>query len=277
MNTAASSSDALRAVFRRPTGGIAGLVDDLLTTCRDHGLALDWQAGHLRLRSPGGDWHELRDVPLRKSALRAVLARLAVLCNERRPGSCSPYGGRGEIAVGSNPATTFHVVFTNTPGEQRLELTHDRPGLKPLGGTIMSTDVAGHPMLAGLLAAVPRLRTELPGWIEGHLLPALDGFPDGAGDAQIDTALVNLRRVLRGRADIDRWLGDIANLGTGGRAGALRSMTPDSALEQRVPLTHEPRTNRTVVEQARQLREALMAAPDKATDPPPPQPRQDAK
>jgi hypothetical protein len=102
----------------QPAGGIAGLVDDLLTACREHGLQLDWQAGRWRVRSFAEDWHELEEVPLRKSAFRALLARLVTLCNEQRPGSCSPYGGQGEITVGSSPATVFRLVFTNTPSDQ---------------------------------------------------------------------------------------------------------------------------------------------------------------
>jgi hypothetical protein len=268
MSTATSSSDALRGVFRQPTGGIAVLVDGLLTTCRDHGLRLDWQAGRFRVRSFAEDWQELPDLPLRKSVFRAVLARLAVLCNERHPGSCSPYGGQGEIAVGTNPTTVFRVAFTNTPGEQRLVMS------APL-----ASDLPEHPMLARLLDEVPRLRRDLKGWVKGHLVPALDRFPEAASDAQIDTALVNLRQVLRARADDDPWLGDIADLGTGEYAGPLKRMTPDSALPQRVPLPPGRVSNRTIVEQARRLSEALTAAPAKAAPPPspPPQPRQDAK
>ena len=62
------------------------------------------------------------DVPLRKSALRAILARVAALCNERTPNSVSPYGGQGELSVGANPAVVFRVRFANTLAEQRLEL-----------------------------------------------------------------------------------------------------------------------------------------------------------
>src|SRR5208282_5382429 len=64
---------------------------------------------------------------LRKSVFRAILARVAVLCNERSPNSVSPYGGQGEVSVGADPAMTFRVEFANTPDEQRLELTRVRP------------------------------------------------------------------------------------------------------------------------------------------------------
>jgi hypothetical protein len=65
---------------------------------------------------------ESTDVPLPKSVFRAILARLAALCNERTPNSVSPYRGEGECSVGTNPPVVFRVAFVNTPGEQRLEV-----------------------------------------------------------------------------------------------------------------------------------------------------------
>ena len=65
---------------------------------------------------------ELIELPLRKSAFRAILARVAVLCNERCPNSVSPYGGQGELLVDTDPATALRVAFVNTPDEQSLEL-----------------------------------------------------------------------------------------------------------------------------------------------------------
>src|SRR5437870_4480340 len=101
MSTASPLSGALQGVLMQPTRGIAGLVDDLLTVCREQGLQLDWQTDRCRVRSFAEDWQELPGIPLRKSVLRAILARLAVLCNEQNPGSISPYGGQGDIAVGT--------------------------------------------------------------------------------------------------------------------------------------------------------------------------------
>jgi hypothetical protein len=263
MRTASPWSGALQGVLRQPTNGIAGLVDNLLAVCREHSLHLDWQTDRCRVRSVAEDWHEVPDVPLRKSVLRAILARLAVLCNERRPGSCSPYGGQGEIAVGSNPSTVFRVVFTNTPTEQRLELTP--------GGSIMSTEpdpaAKGHPMLDALLAAVPRLRSwELKGWSEGHLVPALAGFHDGATDGQVITALKNLRDVLRARADVDPWLGDIAERGIGEFVGALRDGGPPAEHRGSKELPSKPIGNRTIILQVRKLAESLIRIEPKADD-----------
>jgi hypothetical protein len=122
MSATSQFSGVLRRVFDHPTGGITGLVDDLLVVCLENGLQLDWDADRCRVRSFGGEWEELIDVPLRKSVFRAILARVATLCNERTPHSVSPYGGKGELSVGANQAAVFKVAFVNTPATQKLEL-----------------------------------------------------------------------------------------------------------------------------------------------------------
>ncbi len=122
MSTASPFSGVFQRALALPANGVIGLVDDLLSMCRHHELQLDWQANRCRVSSFGGDGEESIDVPLRKSVFRAILARLAVLCNERIPDSVSPYGGVGELSVGPNPGTVFRVTFVNTPDEQRLEL-----------------------------------------------------------------------------------------------------------------------------------------------------------
>jgi hypothetical protein len=120
MNT--SSSTELRGILMHPTRGVIGLVDDLLKVCQAHRLQLDWQADRYRLRPFMGEWEEIGDVSLRKSVLRAILARVAALCNERTPNSVSPYGGSGEVSVGGSPRAICKVTFTNTLVEQKLEL-----------------------------------------------------------------------------------------------------------------------------------------------------------
>ena len=62
-------------------------------------------------------------MPLQKSVFRAVVARVAALCNEGAPNSVTPYRGEGELSVWTNPPASFHVAFTNTPTEQWLEVT----------------------------------------------------------------------------------------------------------------------------------------------------------
>jgi hypothetical protein len=122
MSTTAQLSEILRGVLMQPVGGIVGLVDDLLVVCLEHGLHLEWQADRCRFRPLGGDWEELTDVALRPSVFRALLARVAALCNERTPNSVSPYGGQGVLLVGDNPGLGCRVTLVNTLAVRRLEL-----------------------------------------------------------------------------------------------------------------------------------------------------------
>jgi len=113
----------LRRILLHPNRGVVGLVDELLTVCREHHLQVDGHTDRWRVRCCDGDWEDLGDLPLRKSVLRAILARFAALCNEQTPNSVSPYGGQGEFAVGVNPPTIFRIEFTNTLTHQGFELT----------------------------------------------------------------------------------------------------------------------------------------------------------
>ena len=122
MNTSLTFPERLRRALTTPTNGVLGLVEDLLAVSREHGLQLNCQAGHCRVRSLEGGSGGWIEVPLRKSVVRAALARVAVLCNVRNPNSVSPYGGQGELLVGTDPATALRVTFVNTPEEQSLEL-----------------------------------------------------------------------------------------------------------------------------------------------------------
>jgi hypothetical protein len=131
MNNATPYPERLQRAFEPNRRGVVGLVDDLLGLCREHGLQLDWQANMCRVRPLGEERHGSTEIPLQKSVFRAILARLAALCNERTPNSVSPYGGEGELSVRTNPPTVFRVAFTNTPGELRLEvrpLANDNDG-----------------------------------------------------------------------------------------------------------------------------------------------------
>lgn len=122
MNTPSTSSELLRHALTTPTRGVLGLVDDLLAVSREHGIQLDWKADHCRVRFRGGGPPEWIEVPLRKSVVRAALARIAVLCNQWKPNSVSPYGGQGELLVDPDSTTAMRVAFVNTPDEQSLEL-----------------------------------------------------------------------------------------------------------------------------------------------------------
>lgn len=107
--------DRVRDVFRPSPRGVLGLVDDLLALGRE--LRVDYRDASCTVSTPGAD---PVDVALPKSVFRAALARVAVLCNERAAGSATPYQGAGELA---GPGGPVRVAFTNTSGEQRLEVT----------------------------------------------------------------------------------------------------------------------------------------------------------
>src|SRR5262249_15672530 len=109
MNTTSQHTGLLQSALQQPARGVVGLVDDLLNVCREHSLELEWEGDRCRVRAAGCDWEELLDVRLSKSVFRAILARIAALCNERSPNSVSPYGGQGEFSAGTNPAALFRV------------------------------------------------------------------------------------------------------------------------------------------------------------------------
>ncbi len=114
--------ERLQRAFEPTQRGVVGVVHDLLGLCAEQGLELDWQANRCRVRSLGAEPQESTEIPLPKSVFRAILARVAALCNERIPNSVAPYGGEGELSDRTDPARVFRVAFTNTPGEQRLEI-----------------------------------------------------------------------------------------------------------------------------------------------------------
>jgi hypothetical protein len=123
MSTASHVSDVLRIVLTAPTDGVVGVVDDLLAACREHSLEIDWRGESCRIRSAGGEWETLRDLSVRKSVFRAIIARVAAICNEQNPNSVSPYGGDGTILVRPAPPLALHVTFANTAAEQRLAIS----------------------------------------------------------------------------------------------------------------------------------------------------------
>ena len=92
--------------------------------CREQKLRLSFQEGYCRVRPLETNAPDWIDVPLSKSVFRAVLARVAALCNERVPNSVTPYRGAAEFTVGSISPATFHVSFINIPTEQRLDVMY---------------------------------------------------------------------------------------------------------------------------------------------------------
>jgi hypothetical protein len=123
MSTPSPLFELLRQSLLAPSRGVIGLVDNLLTVCREQDLQLDWHNDRCHVRSPGEHPEELLNVPFRKWIFRAILARIAVVCNEQVSDAVSPYGGQAEIRLGAKPTGVFRVAFTNTPGEQHLTIT----------------------------------------------------------------------------------------------------------------------------------------------------------
>jgi hypothetical protein len=122
MNPPSQLSRSLRSVFERPGEGAVALVDDLLRMCPDRGLQIHWHANRCSVRSGANGSEDVLDFPLRRSVFRAMLARVAALCNERQPHSVSPYGGQGELVLDADPPAVFRVTFQNKTDEQRLDL-----------------------------------------------------------------------------------------------------------------------------------------------------------
>jgi hypothetical protein len=127
MSDVSPFSERLQRALTPIDGSVIGLVDRLLGACQEQGVQLDWHANQCRILLHSAERQDSFCVPLPKSVFRAALARVAALCNEQSPNSVSPYGGQGEVAFGPNSRAIFRVAFTNTPGEQRLELTPIRP------------------------------------------------------------------------------------------------------------------------------------------------------
>jgi hypothetical protein len=127
MSTATTFSGVIRGILEHPTRGVVGVVEDLLAACPEQGLHLEWSADACRAQSLGAGANEKTNVSLRKSVFRAILARVAALCNERHPHSVSPYGGETELSLCQNQGMVFRVSFVNTPEEQRLTIAPVQP------------------------------------------------------------------------------------------------------------------------------------------------------
>lgn len=124
MSNVSSLSDRLSRALTTPAQGVLGLVDELLAASHEQEIQLSWQAGRCQVVIPHVEPPERIEVPVPKSVVRAVLARVATLCNDRIPNSITPYQGLGEVAL--DAANVIRVRFVNTPDEQTLELSPTR-------------------------------------------------------------------------------------------------------------------------------------------------------
>jgi len=134
MSNPSSLPARLQSALLAPNRGVLGLVDELLAISRDHSLHVAWEGGRCRVQFVEGGLAGQIEVPLQKTVLRAALARVAVLCNERLPNSVSLYGGQGELLLDADPTKTIRVLFINTPDEQILELSSVQLGAPPPNG-----------------------------------------------------------------------------------------------------------------------------------------------
>ena len=125
MTSADATASHLTDALTKPARGVVGVVDDLLATCPPEGLRLWWQQDACHAVKLGSTPTELTRVSLRKSAFRAVLARVAVLCNASGE-TVSPYGGRG-IVTTEDSGRRFHVEFVNTADDQHCDLAPAAP------------------------------------------------------------------------------------------------------------------------------------------------------
>ena len=124
MNSTSQHSFDLIQVLEHPAGGILGIVDSLLKACPADGFRLSWddEMCHVLVGVDSERTDKLFAIPMRKSIVRAIIARVATLCLYDELGDISPYGGVGEITAGGTTPRLFRVQFANTLAEQRLEL-----------------------------------------------------------------------------------------------------------------------------------------------------------
>ncbi len=114
--------DRLQQAFAPTPRGIVGLTEQLLNACVGSDVEFERAGDRVVCHwTENGDTHDAT-VPLPPTAFRAILARIAMLCNELNQNSVSPYGGDGLLAVESDPLAHFQVTFVNTPEKQQLKL-----------------------------------------------------------------------------------------------------------------------------------------------------------
>lgn len=123
MSSVATFADRLQSVFVPTPDGVVGLVDRLLDLSREHGFGITYHDDtcHFQFLNKLSPSTVAIQVP--KAVFRAVLARMAALCNQESRGTVSPYGGDGVIVQGTNPVESYRVVFANSPSDQTLQLT----------------------------------------------------------------------------------------------------------------------------------------------------------
>jgi hypothetical protein len=121
MTTTSAVTKSNSQFVLEPSRGVVGMTDDILAICRIDGLRLIWQDGRCQYSSAVNEWKNSTDLAIRKSVFRAILTRIAFLCNVQSAGSVSPYGGESDLLVG-DPSDLLRVIFVNTASEQMLTI-----------------------------------------------------------------------------------------------------------------------------------------------------------
>ena len=114
-------SARIQSIVLHPAAGITGIVNEMLRLCSDDRLSIEWEREKCHVRSLDGGWATVVELTLEKSVFRAVLARVAVLCDESS-NSTSPYGGEGEVKASGSNAARIRVKFENSTEKQQIQL-----------------------------------------------------------------------------------------------------------------------------------------------------------
>lgn len=126
MSPSQTIPDFLSRAFVPTPRGIVGLTEQLLAACAGEAVEFERIGDRCVCRwSENGETHEA-PIPLPPAAFRPLLARIAVLCNEHRPNSVSPYGGESALLWAGDPPTVVRVKFVNTPDLQQLKFNGAR-------------------------------------------------------------------------------------------------------------------------------------------------------
>ncbi len=108
------------AVALRLAEGPAAIVEAILEMSSKAQFRIRLTPGRCQYRH-NGQTTQTTEIALPKTHLRAVLARLAVRCNELRPFCVTPYGGKTLLRL-SPKKTPIQLHFANTPDAQFVDV-----------------------------------------------------------------------------------------------------------------------------------------------------------
>jgi hypothetical protein len=112
MNDEARFVNSIEELFIRGPRPVVELVWDLLSAADAHGVRLGWDDGKCDISSVRTTG-EHRSVALPLSVFRAVLARLAALCERDSHDDFSPYRWEGKLVWDADSTRHFWIDVTN--------------------------------------------------------------------------------------------------------------------------------------------------------------------